>query len=192
MWPVLAVVAVIAVVRAPAPYDDWVLPAALLAVDALLVPALRMTRGQALEALRKSASFHLLMLILGVYVLRGMFHVSAAAEGLPAGLDAAHVPPMVVCFAVPCLVGLITGYTLAGVSTTFPLLAGVFSAMGPTAAAMAYVGSFLGVLASPVHLCLALSRDYFRAGWGPVYRGLTPMLALQTAAAALIAWLAAR
>jgi len=35
-------------------------------------------------------------------------------------------------------------------------------------------GGFLGVMFSPVHLCLALTRVYFKAEWGPIYRLIAP------------------
>ncbi|MBU1354966.1 MAG: DUF401 family protein [Candidatus Edwardsbacteria bacterium] len=31
-----------------------------------------------------------------------------------------------------------------------------------------------GLLISPSHLCLALTREYFKANWGQVYRYLLP------------------
>jgi len=37
---------------------------------------------------------------------------------------------------------------------------------------------------SPVHMCLALTRAYFKAEWGPLYRRIAPSAALVTAAAA--------
>jgi len=56
--------------------------------------------------------------------------------------------------------------------------------------AFAYAGGELGVLLSPVHLCLLLSRDYFKADFGRVYRGLVPLVALLglVAVGALFLW----
>jgi hypothetical protein len=38
---------------------------------------------------------------------------------------------------------------------------------------LAYAAGFLGVLFSPVHLCLVLTKDYFGADLGLVYRLLS-------------------
>ena len=192
LWPVLTVVAVMLSVRLPEPYGDWTLPLTLLVVNGVLFVVLRLTREQIAGVIRGAASWQMAVLVFAVYVLRGMFHVSHAAEGLPAGLASIHVPPLVACFVIPCVVGAITGYTVAGVSTTFPLFVVVFQRLGPGAVAVAYAGSFLGVLISPVHLCLALTREYFQAAWDRVYRLLLPMLAVQAAAVALLGWLTCR
>jgi hypothetical protein len=48
---------------------------------------------------------------------------------------------------------------------------------------LAFAAGFIGVLLSPVHLCLALTRDYFHADWAPLYRLLLPSVALLGATA---------
>jgi len=48
---------------------------------------------------------------------------------------------------------------------------------------LAYASGFVGCLLSPVHLCLVLSREYFRANLGRSYR----LLALPCALIMLVA-----
>ena len=96
---------------------------------------------------------------------------------------------MAACFIVPFAINLITGYNLAGVSMAFPLLLVLFTKTGPAGVAVAYSGAMLGVLASPVHLCLILTREYFHAEWGHVYRVLIPMILVLLLATAFIAWI---
>jgi len=189
LWPVLFVVLVMLTFRPPKPWGDWVLPAALVAADAALVLTRRMKRPELLKALKAAASWQMSFLIFGVCVLRGMFGVSGAAERLPAALAAVHVPAMVACFVAPFTVNVIVGYNLAGVSMTFPLLAGLFEQTGAAGVAVAYAGSYLGMMSSPVHLCLALTREYFRTPWARAYAALAPMLAVEIVAVALIGWL---
>ena len=189
LWPVLLVVAAIFLVRLPAPYGDWVLPSALAAVNALLVASLRMDLGTLRDTLRKAVQWKMVFLVFGVYVLRAIFEMSHAAEQLPEALAVLHVPALAACFLAPFLINAITGYNLAGVSMALPLLAAVFAKQtGPAGVAVAYAGAFVGVLCSPVHLCLALTREYYQAEWGAVYRGLLPLLAGLVALAAFIGW----
>ena len=49
-------------------------------------------------------------------------------------------------------------------------------------------GGFLGAMFSPVHLCLTLTRIYFKAEWGPIYRriALSALLMVATAAGMLL------
>ncbi len=189
LWPVLVVVAVVLTVPLPAPYRGWLLPVTLVFVDAALLLRVKLGRAQLLEALKLAGQWSFFLLIFGVYVLRGAFALSGAAEKLPVGLEALSVPPAMACFIVPFAINALTGYNLAGVSIAFPLLAALFERTGPSTVVVAYAGAFLGVLSSPVHLCLALTREYFMAEWGRVYALLAPILLSMLAVVALIAWL---
>jgi hypothetical protein len=44
----------------------------------------------------------------------------------------------------------------------------------------------VGLLITPVHLCLALTRVYFQAEWGDVYRRILPAALLLTMAGAAL------
>ncbi len=58
--------------------------------------------------------------------------------------------------------------------------------MSRGAVALAFSGGFLGVLLSPLHLCLSLTRDYYKAEWGPNYRMLAPSVAVAALVAAAL------
>ncbi|MBN2398226.1 MAG: DUF401 family protein, partial [Deltaproteobacteria bacterium] len=65
----------------------------------------------------------------------------------------------------------------AFVGSTFPIIIPLIHSMGegafmPAYVALALVTGFLGVLLSPLHLCLLLSNQYFGASFGQVYRHL--------------------
>jgi hypothetical protein len=69
------------------------------------------------------------------------------------------------------IVGLITGVTLAYIAVSFPLLLPLMgSPVDMQLVMLAYVSGFVGVLLSPVHLCLVLTREYFHASLGGSYR----------------------
>jgi len=176
-WPVLAVVAGAVFVPLPKEYQPWLLPALLLPVNAAYALASGLSVKNIRSAIREAFQWDIMLLVLGVYILRGVFELSGAATQLPRALEEFRVPAMGVCFLVPCSISAVTGYNLAGVSMAFPLLAPLFALTGPAGVAVAYAGSLLGILATPVHLCLALTREYFHAEWGRVYAGLSLMLA---------------
>jgi hypothetical protein len=89
-----------------------------------------------------------------------------------------NVPPALVAFTVPFIAGLLTGLASAAFSIGFPvvspLLVSSAGTIAPSWAAWLMAGGFLGVMLSPLHLCLALTRVYFRAEWGPIYRRMAP------------------
>jgi len=78
------------------------------------------------------------------------------------------IPPFIVIMILPFLAGLMTGVTVAYVAATFPLLIPYVGTPASFAAiALAYASGYAGHLTSPVHLCLVLSAEHFKAD---VYR----------------------
>jgi hypothetical protein len=51
---------------------------------------------------------------------------------------------------------------------------------------LAYAGGYVGLMITPVHLCLSLTRAYFQAEWGGIYRRLLPAALLIAVTAALV------
>lgn len=117
-----------------------------------------------------------LLLIAGVMVFKGMLEASGAIAALPGLLLGSGVPREAVIALLPFLVGLLTGISQGYVAVAFPLLLGIYGDPGPSLGwyVLAFVSGLGGVLISPSHLCLALTREYFGAGWGQVYRRLLP------------------
>jgi hypothetical protein len=61
---------------------------------------------------------------------------------------------------------MVVGITIAFVGTTFPILISLVHSFGETQGILGYmmlalVSGFIGVLLSPLHLCLLLSNEYF-------------------------------
>jgi integral membrane protein (TIGR00529 family) len=98
-----------------------------------------------------------------------------------------------VTFAVaglPFLAGLVTGLALGFTGTSFPLVVGLMGAQGSGLSPMstlvlAYGFGHAGMMLSPIHLCLLVTRDYFRCGMAGVYRRLAPCILAVTAYAAV-------
>jgi hypothetical protein len=88
------------------------------------------------------------------------------------------VPVVVIAFSVPFIAGLLTGISIGAFSIGFPVILPLVAAestiIAPGWAAWLMAGGFLGVMCSPLHLCLSLTRVYFGAEWGPVYRRIIP------------------
>ena len=77
-----------------------------------------------------------------------------------------QIPPSIVVFLVPFTVGLLTGVTSAYIGVGFPVVLPLLGTPGLTQSAgmlLAFAGGFMGVMASPVHLCLVLTNQYFKA-----------------------------
>ena len=156
---------------------------------AALVTALILRRPdrERIRLFGKAFSWRVLSLVAGVMVFNGMLESSGSLDALATELAA--VPTVILLFVVPFAIGLITGINSAYVGLGFPLLVPFFfegGAFDPVHFAFAFAAGFAGVLTSPVHLCLLLTKQYFGAEWGGIYRRLIPSAACILAAGIII------
>ncbi|HHS50865.1 MAG TPA: DUF401 family protein [candidate division Zixibacteria bacterium] len=135
---------------------------------------LRQDDEKRIEHLKKNFSINIVTLIAGVMVFKGMLETGGSVERL--AVEMANVPDILILFIVPFAVGIITGVNSAFVGIGFPVLVPIIMRDGfsPGYFAFAYAAGFAGVLVSPVHLCLLLTKQYFGAKWGEIYRFLVP------------------
>jgi len=139
------------------------------------------------DLIKKAFSFSTVFLVLGVYIFKDTLIKSGSVKELSDFFFSSGVPSLVLVSVIPFFVGLLTGVTQAVVGVAFPLLLGIFG--NPVVlplVALAYLSGVVGVLASPVHLCLVLTRQYFKADWGKVYKMLAPSVAIVLAGAFLV------
>jgi hypothetical protein len=144
--------------------------------------------------LRYRIPWKTVVVIFGALIFRRVLDESGAVLATSQALTELHIPLSAVAFAVPFIAGLLTGLMAAAYSIAFPVVYPLV-AVGGGAVASSWVtwlmvGGFLGTMLSPVHLCLALTREYFQARWGPIYRLLVPSSLLIVGVAAGILWLA--
>ena len=154
---------------------DTALLIALAIVNPLFLCFKRVPWRDIARLAQATLAIRLIVLVFGVMAFGGMLKEYRAAEGLPRDLAAWGIPGVVLLFVVPMAVGLLTGYTPAFVGICFPVLAALMvdaSGVHYGRIAFAFAGGFLGVLLSPVHLCLVLTAEYFKADFGRVYRRL--------------------
>ncbi len=146
---------------------------AVLAAAIVLIWVLTRTRPREFARLAwHSLSLASISVVLGVMAFKEIMTTGGVVEVFPGILASLHIPNELVLFFIPLLVGLLTGITQAFVGVAFPVIM-PFIAQGGSSlayAALAYSGGFLGVLLSPVHLCLILTHQYFGARLGGVYR----------------------
>jgi hypothetical protein len=116
------------------------------------------------------------LLILGALLFKLNLEAGAAIPAVVQFLSQMNVPKHVVIFFLPLLVAYLTGVTMPTVAITFPFLAPFIGAGAQAKVGLetlAFSGLVCGLLATPVHLCLALSASYFEA---PLLRILLRLL----------------
>jgi len=181
-WPLLLVILAVVILRL-----NMIL--SLIGVIALFMVVRRVGPDQWRDVLKSSFPIHTFSAICGVMVFKQVMQDAGAVSQIPQALSALGLPPMVIAFFVPMVVGLLTGTAAAALALSVPLVAPVLQGgalSGLSAGVWLFVGSFSGVLLSPLHLCLALTKDYFGAAWGDLYKRIVPSVGLVAAAAVLL------
>lgn len=121
--------------------------------------------------LKEGISFNIILLVIGVMVFKAILKESGAVATLPHLFGSYGIPTTLILFFLPFLVGLLTGLTIAFVGITFPMLIHLLGGNSQLhLMAFAFGCGYVGVLLSPVHLCLILTKDYFHADLGGIYR----------------------
>ena len=160
---------------------------ALAITIAILIVANRIAPRRLL-ALARRVPLGPVPLVIGAMIFRQVLESSGAIDAVAADLAALHVPLPLVIFGAPFVSGLLTGLLTAAFAIGFPIglpLAGV-DPVGSGFALLAYAGGLIGLLLSPMHLCLSLTREYFKAEWGGIYRRVLPAAGLLVIAASAI------
>ncbi len=159
LWPIILIVVLGLVFRVDLILSVLLVLAAVIILNR--VPGAGMLRG-----LRRGFSPDIIALIFGVMTLMLAIEKTGAAANFYSELMRAHIPPAIVIFVVPFVVGVLTGITSAYIGVGFPVvlpLLGTAAVSQSAGMLLAFAGGFMGVMASPVHLCLVLTNDYFKA-----------------------------
>ncbi|MEN3007740.1 DUF401 family protein [Pseudothermotoga sp.] len=81
----------------------------------------------------------------------------------------------IVAVSLPLLIGMSTGITHAALGISYPVVVGMG---GQQLGLLTYVFSVLGVLLSPVHLCLVLTLDYFKVDLMKAFLKMIPLVTI--------------
>lgn len=117
---------------------------------------------------------HTIFIILTIMIFKHFIDYTDVAKLMAPYFSSLNLPPMVIVFILPFIVGMLTGITMAYVGICYPILIPfLISASGQVDLGLvqfAYAGGYFGVMLTPVHLCFVLTREYFKVDWGECYR----------------------
>ncbi len=116
----------------------------------------------------------MLVLILAIMVFKGIMTESGAVVQIRNELMAYRIPVILIIIIMPFLSGFISGVSIGFVGTSFPLIIPMFQTNHVfeymSFVVLAYSFGFMGMMLSPVHLCLLVTKDYFKARLLKSYR----------------------
>jgi len=141
---------------------------------AVLFAAHRYSPPQILKTLHESLSIRALLLVAGIMVFQEVLRATGALAGISGFFVTSQLPIPLLVALIPFIAGVMTGLTVGYVGITFPLLLPLMGSGQPNLwlEALAFASGFAGVMLSPVHLCLVLTREYFEADTALVYHRL--------------------
>jgi len=145
---------------------------------ALLAVLQRIKWPELKKALSYGLNLKILFLLYAIMLYKATIESSGTASMLISDMQNMGLPASVMLVALPFLIGLATGFSLAAIGVTLPLLVPyIASDLGVNSYALllAYASGMMGVFLSPMHLCLILSTEYFKANLLRMYRYILPI-----------------
>ena len=150
-----------------------VFPATLI----LLALQQRISRTELWKALKYGLNYKILFLLYSVMLFKAIIEEADAAGVLINDMQSIGLPAVLILAFLPLLMGIATGVSMAFIGVALPLLLPYITletgVNGP-ALLLAYTSGMMGILISPLHLCLILSAEYFNTHLSAVYRYIIP------------------
>ena len=151
-----------------------------------LVAALSVVLSKKFASFLKGAKPDVLLLLAMVFLYKSALSTLHISEAIALELSTS-IPPLVVAAAMPLLLGMVTGLTQATVGMSFPTIFSLSVNFGTLSLAVwSYYFAVLGVLLSPVHLCLVLTSEYFGVPISKALKKLLPGFVATFAAVSLL------
>lgn len=126
-----------------------------------------------ISMVKSSFSLNLIVLVFGVVFFRNMMESSGGFTEVIQIIENFGIAPWIVVAILPFITGILTGMVLPMVSISFPVIIGFIGTgldVQWSLFSLAFAFGFSGVMLSPLHLCLLLTIDHFKADFNKTYR----------------------
>ncbi len=166
LWPIYLIILLVLIIRI-----DLVLGLALVLITLFI--SKKFSISDIWGSLRKGFSWKIFLILVFVMIFKKELELSGVLNHLPDEMIAWGLSPLIPLILIPFLIGFLTGVNPAYIGVAFPVLLGFFG-KDLNLIFISYVSGFMGILLSPAHLCLAVTKTYFRADTAKLYRILLP------------------
>jgi len=184
-WPILLVIFLVIIIKI-----DLLISLILVILSLVLLNRAKMKTEVIMEIIKKDIPLNTVVLIIGIMIFKKILENTGAIMVIPGFFTELGVHPLVILFFIPFLIGILTGIPSAFVGIGFPVLLPFMVTQGEVNlnyAMFAFVGGYMGQLISPMHLCLAVTNDYFKADMGKIYKMLIlPIIIISLSALILV------
>jgi uncharacterized protein len=139
-------------------------------------------REDLIRALSDRKYLDFVFLILAIMIFKGVLNGSSIIMEIKNELLDYRIPLLLIITVLPFISGVVTGIAVGFVGASFPVIIPMLDGLPPISylayAALAYSCGYMGMMLSPVHLCLLVSKDYFKAGLPSCYSLLIKLVVL--------------
>lgn len=140
-------------------------------IIAILVIIHRYTPVRLFRLLQKAVKFKTIILVFSIMIFKQMLTDTNAVNGLPILLENIPVPRFIIFGLVSLLVGLLTGIMVACIGISLPIaMVGMQGNFPQSLVVFLFICGFTGTMLTPLHLCLTLTLEYFKADFNKVVR----------------------
>jgi len=174
-WPILLIAVFVLFVKL-----DFLISLSIVILSLILLNRSKIKVKDVKDIIKSDLDLNILFLIAGIMIFQRMLGATGIIIIIPEFFTGLGIPRLVVLFIIPFLVGILTGISSATVGICFPVLLPFMvlqNEVNLNYAMFAYVGAYIGMMISPVHLCLVVTKDYFKADLAKIYKLLAlPLL----------------
>lgn len=158
---------------------DIILTASLIAGIFFVIRTNRLGPRIIKESLLDKKLADMILMIISIMVFKGILEDTGAAVQIGKEIKNAGIPIYIAAFFLPFLTGMVTGISVAFIGISLPVIVSLCSVSGNASllepvTVLSIASGFMGVMLSPLHLCLILSNSFFGADSLVFYKRLTP------------------
>jgi len=184
IWPILLIITMVLGTK-----TDLLFSLVIVILSLIFLNINKLSLKMLKEIIRNDIDLSVVILIASIMIFKRILQVSGGIEIIPEAFAKLGIHPFIVLFIIPFFIGTMTGLGTAALGIGLPVLlpiiiqgeANLYYAM------LAFTGSFMGVMISPMHLCLVVTNDYFKADMGKIYKMLAlPLIIIFLSALALV------
>ncbi len=162
---------------------------AVLASLLFLIWQKNISCSQIKTTVRRAKVLPLLSMIMLIMVFKGILQDSNIIEQLKSEFTAYHIPTGIIIGLVPFVAGAVIGLAVGFVGISFPLVLSLIPADHSLPyVVLAYSMGFLGMMVSPAHLCLVVTKEYFKADLLQIYGQILRLVGFNFLVTVLIFW----
>ncbi len=154
--------------------DIVIVLAAVLIIDMIIYQKIR---ENFIKIIKKSFNINTIVLLLAIMLFKTAINDSGFMEHIGDITELSFIAKYSVVILLPFIMGVLTGISVGFVGITFPLLGsiiGIGDNINYSLLALIFIAGFSGVLLSPFHLCLILTKEYYKANFKDIYKLLLP------------------